>query len=72
MTKEEYEYTDKVYDFLFRIAPGNEYLIDNLCKKDSRERFIKNVESFIIATTRQGSYGIEFSEDYNKIRKIKL
>lgn len=70
MTEEEYQYMNKVYEFLITMPPGKEYLVDNLCRKETRVLFVETVKSFIIATTSQGSHGIEFSEDYEKIRKI--
>ena len=32
-------YKEKVYDFLYRMPVGKEYLIDNLCKAGTREKF---------------------------------
>ena len=70
MTEEQYQYTNKVYEFLINMPPGKEYVIDNLCRKETKELFVETVKSFIIATTSQGSHGIEFSEDFEKIRKV--
>lgn len=70
MTEEEYQYINKVYDFLLKMKPGQEVVIDNICKKDTKEQFIEAVKSFILATKRQRSYGIEFTEDYERIRKM--
>ena len=43
-------YKEKVYDFLYRMPVGKEYLIDNLCKAGTREKFVEIVKEFMIAT----------------------
>lgn len=63
------EYRDKVYDFLYRMPVGKAYLIDNICKAESRDEFVEIVKEFIEATCLQYSYGLEFSDDYSTIRK---
>ena len=65
-------YREKVYDFLYRMPVGKEYLIDNLCKAGTREKFVEIVKEFMIATLSRYSYGIEFSGDYKKIRKSDI
>ncbi|MFR7875846.1 MAG: hypothetical protein ACLU4J_05265 [Butyricimonas paravirosa] len=65
-------YKEKVYDFLYRMPVGKEYLIDNLCKAGTREKFVEIVKEFMIATLSRYSYGIEFSGDYKKIRKSDI
>lgn len=65
-------YREKVYDFLYRMPVGKEYLIDNLCKVGTREKFVEIVKEFMIATLSRYSYGIEFSGDYKKIRKSDI
>lgn len=72
MTDADYTYRERVYDFLFRMPVGKEYLIDNLCKTDSREKFVEIVKEFMVATLKWYSFGLEFSEDYKKIRKSEV
>ena len=63
------EYREKVYDFLCRMPVGKVYVIDNICKADSREKFVEVVKEFMEATLLKYSYGLEFSDDYTMIRK---
>ncbi len=63
------EYREKVYDFLYRMPVGKVYVIDNICKADSREKFIQIAREFMEATLLNYSYGLEFSGDYTTIRK---
>lgn len=72
MDNSDNTYREKVYDFLYRMPVGKEYLIDNLCKADTREKFVEIVKEFMIATLSRYSYGIEFSDDYKKIRKSDI
>lgn len=65
-------YREKVYDFLYRMPVGKEYLIDDLCKIGTKEKFVEIVKEFMIATLSHYSYGLEFSEDYKKIRKSDI
>ena len=50
MDNSDNTYREKVYDFLYRMPVGKEYLIDNLCKAGTREKFVEIVKEFMIAT----------------------
>lgn len=62
-------YRDRVYDFLYKMPVGKAYIVDNICKAGSRDKFIEIVKEFMEATRLQYSYGLEFSDDYTIIRK---
>lgn len=66
------EYRDKVIDFLERMPVGSVYVIDHICKAENKEIFIKIVTDYIISTHRAYSNGIEFTNDYSRIRKMDV
>lgn len=66
------EYRDKVIDFLERMPVGSVYVIDQLCKVENKARFMEIVTEYIIATRLAYSNGIEFTNDYSRIRKTDI
>lgn len=65
-------YRDKVIDFLERMPVGSVYIIDNICKAESKAQFIEIVKEYIVATRLAYCNGIEFTDDYSRIRKIDV
>lgn len=60
-------YEDKVYQLLNNMKPGERIQVDKICKKQPRERFISVVKEYI--DIHPNGNGIEFSNDYNTIKK---
>lgn len=65
-------YRDKVIDFLERMPVDSVYVIDHICKAENKEMFIEIVTEYIIATRLAYSNGIEFTNDYSRIRKTDI
>ena len=65
-------YRKKVIDFLDRMPVGSVYIIDHICKTENKEMFIEIVKEYIISTRRAYSNGIEFTNDYSRIRKMNV
>lgn len=66
------EYRDKVTDFLERMPVGSVYVIDHICKAENKEMFMEIVTEYITATRLAFSNGIEFTNDYSRIRKTDV
>lgn len=66
------EYRDKVIDFLERMPVGSIYVIDHICKAENKEMFMEIVTEYITATHLAYSNGIEFTNDYSRIRKTDV
>ncbi|MCX4291158.1 MAG: hypothetical protein OSJ36_05155 [Odoribacter sp.] len=65
-------YRDKVIDFLERMPVGSVYVIDHICKAENKEMFMEIVSEYITATRLAYSNGIEFTNDYSRIRKMDV
>lgn len=63
------EYREKVIEFLDRMPVGPVYVIDTICKAESKALFMEIVKEYINATRLIYSNGIEFSDDYTRIYK---
>lgn len=66
------EYRNRIYDFLERMPVGSVYVLDTLCRQENKELFISIVKEFIWATRRFYCYGIEFTNDYSRLRKMDV
>lgn len=64
------QYTESVFEFLDKAKPGQSFIIDNLCKKDNLEQFIKAVKLYISSNDFGG--GVEFNSDYTKIKIFEI
>ncbi len=66
------EYRDKVIGFLERMPVGSVYIIDHICKAENKPLFMEIVTEYITATRLAYSNGIEFTNDYSRIRKMDI
>lgn len=66
------EYRKKVIDFLDRMPVGSVYVIDTICKPESKEQFIALVKEYITSTRIIYSNGVEFTDDFLRIRKCDV
>lgn len=68
----ECDYRSKVFDFLDRMPVDSVYVIDRICKKESREVFVDLVKEYITSTRLVYSNGVEFTNDFTRIRKTDV
>lgn len=66
------EYREKVYDFLERMPTGAVYVIDTICRQENKDLFISLVKEYITDTWHSYSNGVEFTNDYSRIRKMDI
>lgn len=64
------EYSESVFEFLDKAEPGKSFTIANLCKPETRAKFIEAVKLYISSYDYGG--GVEFNTDYTKIRKMEI
>lgn len=70
---DELDYANKVFALLINeMKPGDVFIINQKVHPDNRVRFIETVKLFIECDYGRhlGGYFIEFSSDYDKIRKV--
>lgn len=66
------EYRKRIVDFLDRMPVGAVYVIDTICREETKDMFIVVVKEYIESTRLAYSNGIEFTGDYSRIRKIDV
>ena len=70
--KKEPTYKDKVFEYLDRMDIGTKLLTD-LCKPETRDKFIKTVQNYIDKKGRgENGYVVEFDSQYTKIKKFDI
>ena len=65
---EEEQYRADVYAYMDKL-PACVIAVDKLAKPETREQFIETVKSYINEKSGQNGYVVEFSSDYQKIKK---
>jgi hypothetical protein len=61
---------NKVFKFLQNAKPGSRYIIDNICKEETKQLFIEFVKEYMDMTPWQG--GWEFSNDYKILKRQEI
>jgi hypothetical protein len=68
MDNSEQIYKEKVWQFLDNMEANDNYLIENICIPETRNRFISEIKSYMDVKTPFQGY-ICFNKDYSRIYK---
>lgn len=72
LTKEDYFYKHRIFDYLYSIADGELVYISDICERENRNRFVAYISDFIVeGFDKLDNFEILFTPDYKAFYKKK-